>query len=122
MEEAMISLKNILVATDFGEASDAALTYGRGLARAFGATLHVLHVTEAVAFTAYGAESYMSMAPDMQREIENAARARLHGLLLDSDNSGLPTISALRTSNTPALSIVSAKEKDIDLIVWHARP
>jgi hypothetical protein len=33
----MIVLKHILVATDFGEPSDAALAYGRQLARAFNA-------------------------------------------------------------------------------------
>ena len=42
----MVTLKNILVATDFGEASNAALTYGRALATSFGAMLHVLHVTQ----------------------------------------------------------------------------
>ena len=42
----MILLKNVLVATDFSPPSDAALTYGRALARTFGASLHVLHVVE----------------------------------------------------------------------------
>src|SRR2546423_846201 len=114
----MISLKNVLVATDFGQASDAALVYGRSLAHTFGATLHVLHVTETVAFSAFGAESYVSIAPDMQRDIDAAARTRLHGLLLDSDNNDPRTITALKTSNAPALSIVEyAKDKSIDLIV-----
>ena len=40
----MIALKNILVPTDYGEASALALEYGRHLARQFGARLHVLHV------------------------------------------------------------------------------
>jgi nucleotide-binding universal stress UspA family protein len=40
----MITLKSILVATDFSEPADAALNYGRALARQFNATLHVLHV------------------------------------------------------------------------------
>ncbi len=42
----MIALTQVLVATDFSETSDAALLYGRELARAFGATLHVIHVVE----------------------------------------------------------------------------
>jgi universal stress protein family protein len=42
----MIVLKNVLVATDFGAASDAALVYGRALAQTFGASLHLLHVAE----------------------------------------------------------------------------
>jgi nucleotide-binding universal stress UspA family protein len=42
----MIALKNILVATDFGDAADTALTYARALASTFGASLHVLHVND----------------------------------------------------------------------------
>jgi len=42
----MIAINNILVATDFGEAADSALRYGRELAGRFGATLHVLNVVE----------------------------------------------------------------------------
>jgi nucleotide-binding universal stress UspA family protein len=40
----MIALKNILVATDFSEPSDAALAYGRELARRLGALVVVLLV------------------------------------------------------------------------------
>ena len=42
----MIIMKNVLVATDFEEASDAALVYGRALTRTFGASRHLLHVTD----------------------------------------------------------------------------
>ena len=73
----MMTLKNILVATDFSEASSAALTYGRELAGRFGATLHVLHVAENIYVTTFGAETYVAMAPSLQRELEDAARARL---------------------------------------------
>jgi nucleotide-binding universal stress UspA family protein len=45
-EVCMVLLKNILVATDFGDASDAALAYGRDLSCRFGATMHLLHVAE----------------------------------------------------------------------------
>ena len=40
----MITLKNILVATDFGEAADNALTYGRELATRFGYPLRSAEV------------------------------------------------------------------------------
>jgi hypothetical protein len=42
----MIPVNSLLVATDLGPTSEAALTYGRNIARAFGATLHVLHVAD----------------------------------------------------------------------------
>ena len=42
----MIELKTILVPTDFSECSDAAVKYGAALAKAFGATLHLLNVVQ----------------------------------------------------------------------------
>ena len=114
----MIALKHILVATDFEEAADAALAYARALARAFGATLHVLHVTEHVNLAAAGAELYASIDPNLQSEVDDAARKHLEALVIDSDGSGPPTRTVVRRSNAPAPVIVGyAKEHDIDLIV-----
>jgi hypothetical protein len=42
----MKATNKILVPIDFSEPSEAALLYGRHLAKAFGAQLHVLHVME----------------------------------------------------------------------------
>ena len=113
-----MTLKQILVATDFSEASDAALVYGRELAGRFGATLHVLHVAESIYVTTFGAETYAAMAPNLQREIEDAARARLGDLLIDSDGSGPPTKPTVLTSSSPAFAIIDyAGEHAIDLIV-----
>lgn len=118
MEVAMITLKNILVATDFGEAADVALTYGRELAGRFGATLHVLHVADNIYINAFGAETYAAMAPDLQTELEASAPKKLDELLIDSDRSGPPTKRALLTSSSPAFAIVDfAKDNNIDLIV-----
>jgi nucleotide-binding universal stress UspA family protein len=114
----MMTLKNILVATDFGEASDAALAYGRELAGRFGATLHVLHVAENIYVTTFGAETYAAMAPSLQRELEDAARARLDELVIDSDRSGPPTKPIVLTSSSPPFAIVDyAGEHGVDLIV-----
>ena len=115
----MITLKNILVATDFGEAADAAVIYARTLARAFGATLHVLHVTENVLLaSAAGAEFYVGVNDRLQSEVNEAARTQLDALVLDSDASGPATKTTLRTSNAPAPVIVEyAKENNVDLIV-----
>src|SRR6187200_1919820 len=43
-EPTMIALKTVLVATDFSEPSEIAVRYGRALAEAFHASLHILHV------------------------------------------------------------------------------
>jgi nucleotide-binding universal stress UspA family protein len=113
----MIRIKTILVATDFGESSEAALTYGRDLARGFDAALHVLHVVQNVSVV-FGAEGYMSVLPDLQRDVEDAARTRLEGLLSEEDRTALNVTPVIRTSGAAASAIVEyADEAKIDLII-----
>ena len=118
-EANMIALRNIVVATDFSEASHSALIYGRALARAFGATLHIVHVTENIyvyAVRHLGADA--PTEPDPQHGVNEVARKRLKEQLVDSESSTTPAIGAILTSNEPALAIVQyAKEKDVDLII-----
>ena len=114
----MITLNRILVATDFSEASDSALTYGRELATRFGATLHVLHVVENVYANTLGAENYVAVAPGLQEQLEADARQRLEELLIDSDKSGPATVPVVITATSPAFAIVNyAKDHAIDVIV-----
>jgi nucleotide-binding universal stress UspA family protein len=113
----MIAIKNILVPTDFGEASDAALAYGRELAGRFGATLHLIHVTDNLQLSAF-AEAYGEMAARLQADMEEAAGRQLDERLIDSDRSGPPTQRAVLTSISPVSAIVDyAKDHDIDLVV-----
>jgi nucleotide-binding universal stress UspA family protein len=113
----MIALKNILVATDFGEASDAALAYGRELARTFGATLHVLHVADDV-YVRLGGDAYVGVLPDLQRDVEETARKRLDALLVDNDSTPLSVKRAVLTSSSSAAAVVQyATDMSIDLIV-----
>ena len=82
----MISLKHILVATDFSEASDAACAYGRELASRFGATLHVLHVVQTFPPGAFGTEGFSVIGPELQQQMEGDARRRLvRGLHVDDE-------------------------------------
>jgi nucleotide-binding universal stress UspA family protein len=114
----MLALKNVLVATDFSDASDAALRYGRTFALMFGATLHVLHVTENVFLEAIGSETYLPVVPDLQLDVNAAAQKRLDAVLVDSDGRGPVTRKVLRTSSAPAQEITEyAAAEAIDLIV-----
>jgi len=114
----MIAITSILVPTDFGEAADAALTYGRALAWRFGATLHVLHVAQNIYVNAFGAENYAAVAPHLQEDLEEAARQELDERLIDSDKSGPPTRPVVLTSSSPAFAIVDyATNNSVDLIV-----
>jgi nucleotide-binding universal stress UspA family protein len=113
----MIRLTNILVATDFGEASDAALAYGRELARTFGATLHVLHVADDV-YVRLGGDAFAGVLPDLQKDVEETAHRQLDAILVDNDTRPLPVKKAVVTSSTTAAAIVEyARDRSIDLIV-----
>lgn len=114
----MIALKNILVATDFGEASDAALTYGRVLARCFHAKLHVLYVCENVFTRGLGSDAYVAVFPDLQKDVEDTSRKQLDELLTEDDRRSLAAEPVVLTSNMPAAAVVQySKDANIDLIV-----
>ena len=65
----MINLGTVLVPTDFSECSDAALRYGRALASAFGATLHLLHVVQDPYTQPWAAEAFPASLGDMLNAI-----------------------------------------------------
>ena len=114
----MITLRHILVATDFSEPSDTALAYGRELASRFDATLHVLHVVQNPYVASLGIESAAVVGPQLTQQLEDDARQRLEALTIDSDRSGPRTRAVVRTGGSPAQEIVDyAKAHDVELIV-----
>jgi nucleotide-binding universal stress UspA family protein len=113
-----MTLKNILVATDFSVVSEAALLYARELAHAFKGALHVLHVTDNVIAGAIGVEGYTTDWAALQREVDDAARKQLDAIVTDEDRRTLTAKTLVKTSNSPAQAIVSyANDAHIDLIV-----
>jgi nucleotide-binding universal stress UspA family protein len=113
----MIALSDILVATDFSEPSAAALRYGCALARHFKSTLHVMHAVALAPSVLTGAGAYVVSVPDLQRQIEEAARKELDELPIENDEP-LAVQRVVIASNAPAAAIVDyAKHKHIGLIV-----
>ena len=113
----MIALKSILVATDFGEASDLALAYGREMARAFGATLHVLHVADDV-YVRLGGDAYVTVLPELQKELEQDALKKLDDLLIDNDPNPVAVKKVVMTSSATAACIVEyANDQHIGLVI-----
>jgi len=104
----MIVLKNVLVATDFSAASDAALMYGRALARRFGATLHLLHVADNPFLRPTIADPYA---------LASATDRLLHERLTEDDRAG-GARAVMKTSDRPPDTITEyARTSAIDLIV-----
>ena len=100
---------NILVATDFGAASDTALTYGRTLAQTLGGRLDLLHVT--------GNPFLQAMVAD-PHSLEAAAQRQLRERLTETDCLTLRANAVLDVSDDPAAAIVDyAKRARTDFIV-----
>src|SRR5438045_9703370 len=58
----LLSVKNVLFATDFSATSDAALPYAAAICRHFGSTLHLFHaLSEASLLMMTGGVDYVSM-------------------------------------------------------------
>jgi nucleotide-binding universal stress UspA family protein len=113
----MLALKTILVPTDFSEASEAALEYAKGLAAAFGASIHVVHVTEDLLAHAWSAEVYVASMPNLREEIDREARERLAAMLTDAEREQF-RVTATVIAGNPFLEVVRyAKANSVDLIV-----
>ena len=114
----MIALKKVLVATDFSEPSDAALAYGRELARSFAAQLVLLHVVENTLTGAVAANGFVFSDPRLQADVEAAGQRRVEDLVTVEDRVVLRAHAVIVTSNAPADAIVEyAKDSAINLIV-----
>jgi len=113
----MIGPREILVATDFGEPSRAALTYARSMAQVFSARLHLVHVVDDL-----GSHPTPPAMPAvdlgrLQIELEQEARSQLEALVDDELRKGPIAVVAL-TSNRPAAALLAyARDRHIDLIV-----
>ena len=108
----MITLKRILVPHDFSETSEAAVKYAVALAKAFGAKLHLLHVSD---------KARTDMATEfplgLEESVEEAIRERLVKIMTPREQKEFKPEFELR-GGTPYVEIVRyARERDIDLIV-----
>ena len=112
----MVALKKILVATDFSEPSSVALAYGRDFARSYKAQLHVLHVVDDVMMR-YSPEVGIA-APQLQKDLEQAARRELGKLITADDRRTLDVVDSVETGLNIADSLTRyARENAIDLII-----
>jgi nucleotide-binding universal stress UspA family protein len=113
----MLALKNILVATDFSDASLAALDYGRELARSYGATLHLLHVVDDIRWR-YSLDMTAVDVTAVQEGLEEAAEQQVSAIVTEDDRRQLNLHSKVFTATSAADAVVQyAAAEHCDLIV-----
>jgi nucleotide-binding universal stress UspA family protein len=113
----MIKITNILVATDFSDASESALNYGREFARTFGARLHVLHVVENPLLFV-GPEAAGIDFARLQSELESGAEEKLKQIVTMEDREQLKALTQVRSGSSSAFEIAGyAKAQGIDIVL-----
>ena len=111
-----MTITRILVPTDFGAASTAALSYARDLASARGATLYLLHIVDDIA--ARFMDFPYTQLGETQTALERTARQQLDDLAASRAPNTPAPHTAVLTSTLPANAIVGyAADEHIDLIV-----
>ena len=109
-----LALRQILVPTDFSDESRAALAYGAALAETFSASLHVLHVLQAI--VAPEAVPGQDESRQLEAAVEATAWEELRALLPGDECARLHATLAIEWG-TPVSEIIRyAQEHEIDLI------
>jgi len=113
-----MTIKRILVPTDFSTTSDAALEWAKSIAGTLGASLHLVHVFEDPALTGpFAAEAYVAMPAETRTALFEDAADRLEHRLSADDRVRFHATSEI-VCGVPAPSILDySHDQHIDLIV-----
>ena len=110
-----LTIKTILVPTDFSENSEGALDYAAALAAQFKAVLHLVHVCQ-VPFPATATmDAVILPVPAWESEMRAAAETEMAKLV-----GRLPAVVAssdIAVGSPPVCIVAAAVEHDVDLIV-----
>jgi nucleotide-binding universal stress UspA family protein len=108
----------ILVPTDFGVASDAALTCAKDLATKFQARLLLLHVVEDPSATGtWTPEVYVAASAELRETLFRDARERLERALTDQERDRFKASIDVQAGTAADAIGAFAREKGVDLIV-----
>ncbi len=112
------NITRILVPTDFSEASDAALVYGKTLAENLGASLHLLHVFEDPYIAAtYAPEVYVPQPQDLREIALLDAETRLADRMNAVEMKRFQGTTEIVTGLTAKQIVQYAQDHANDLIV-----
>jgi nucleotide-binding universal stress UspA family protein len=112
----MVPYKLLLVPIDFSALSLEALASARELAKATGASLHLFHAVDDVAWRYLGYP--LDALAQVQTAVTESAGEQLRDLVRQEQREGLAVDSTFVVSTRPASAIVTfAREHGVDLIV-----
>jgi nucleotide-binding universal stress UspA family protein len=110
LQRVSVSVKDILVATDFSSVSDKAAGYAKALALNFRSRVEIVHV-----FDSSYVESLLGMSAQQRQQLSHEGLERLQQEFLDS---GVETVTLLAEGRPPHTTLLKyAAEHNTDLIV-----
>jgi len=114
----MVTIRRILVPTDFSLTSDAALAYARQFAERFGATLQLLHVLQDPFLNGpLSSETYLTERPGVRTTIMEEAKSRLAHRLTARDCDVFGARTEVVFGRDAETIVEYAADRGVDLIV-----
>jgi nucleotide-binding universal stress UspA family protein len=114
LQRVSVSVKNILLASDFSSASDVAASYAKGLALNFRSSVEIAHVFDPSVVTTY-MESILGLPVKERQHISNESLERLEREFVAA---GVEARTSLPEGHRPHVALLKlAREHDTDLIV-----
>ena len=108
-----MTLKRILLPTDFSDTAQYALGYAREMAERFGAEVHVLYVVPDPTPQDWAVGATALVVSDLLEKWRGAAEERLEAIALD----GVETLRAIRVGHAFVEIVRYATDNAIDMIV-----
>lgn len=114
LQRVSVSVRNILLASDFSSVSEAAAAYAKGLALNFRSRVEIAHVFDPSVVTSY-MEAVLGLPVKERKHISNESLQRLEK---EFTEAGIETQTALPQAHRPHVALLKlAREHDTDLIV-----
>ena len=116
----MVSIKKILVPTDFSESATAAYAYAKELAAIFKSQIILIHVYEPIVFYSE-APIGMPDLVDIEKNIHASSDQSLDRIIdqhFKKENEEQPAVEKMLIQGKPFIEIIRvAKEQSVDLII-----
>jgi nucleotide-binding universal stress UspA family protein len=119
----MVSIRQILVPTDFSDPAGAALNYARALAEDFHSHLHIFHVVPEPYVYPWGTEISTLPLADLLAQSETLSNTRLAELIPkdQAPAGGLTTSTAIGTPVDRILDYINDSHIDLVVMGTHGR-
>jgi nucleotide-binding universal stress UspA family protein len=112
-----IPIRTVVTATDFSASAEAGLAWGRALAEAHGATLHVVHVVPSLPV----ASGRLLVTPEIARAFVEAAQDRLEEAVGGWREGGLEVVGHVETGSPEEGIVEVAGRVEADVVVLSTR-